>query len=112
MKKVNENFKVWASKEATYEGSVEVTAGRKKYIFGTFDFDINYISDRWECLPEIEITNFKFTNENDEEITIRPANLERIKNAIEETFNDDWEHWGVDEERVRIDNYEPTIYTI
>jgi hypothetical protein len=107
----NETFKINLTNEVKH-ATIEIVIGQsekhkygRKFIYGSFDYYVNYNADRWECLPEWETYNLKFTDEDDNEIKLRPVNIARIENQIELYFNElDYEqmiNWGADEDKIR-----------
>ncbi|CAB4152681.1 hypothetical protein UFOVP611_25 [uncultured Caudovirales phage] len=107
----NKTFDIYITNEVK-RATIEISIGKsekykygRKHLFGQFDFEINYKGDRWECLPDFEIDNLKFTDEDDNEIALRPENMKRIETDIVDQLNnmdfEDQINFGVDEDRVR-----------
>ena len=107
----NETFKIYFDyqvKEATMEimiGADEKHKYGRNFIYGRFDCYVDYEADRWECLPVMKFYNLKIEDCEENEITLRPANLERIKKYIESYFEqldyEEWLQWGADEDKIR-----------
>jgi hypothetical protein len=107
----NETFKInfdYQVKEATMEICIGANEKRKygrKFLYGRFDCYVDYEADRWECLPKMVYYNLRIEDEDENEITLRPVNLERIKQYIENFFEEmdyeQWLVWGADEDKIR-----------
>ena len=107
----NETFEIYLDyqiKKATMEiciGADEKHKYGRKFLYGRFDCYVDYEADRWECLPKMVYYNLRIEDENENEITLRPVNLERIKQYIENFFEEmdyeQWLFWGADEDKIR-----------
>lgn len=116
---LNVNFWLEKSEKLGIEigiGKKENSKYARKYLCGECNFEINYVGDKWETLPEFTISNLKFIDENENEINLRPANFNRITELIENELNDldcdTMERFGVDPEKCVYYDETPIIYTL